>query len=126
MSTINGGSNASTARLWRYCLQRFADQSCLDITVCHYPPGTSKWNKVEHRLFSFISINWQGQPLSTYETVVNLISRTTSRAGLWVHADLDYETYDTGIKVANSTMKNLLLEPHAVCPDWNYTIRQHR
>lgn len=119
----NGGSNASTTRLWRFCLQRFADQSGLDITVCHYPPGTSKWNKVEHRLFSFISINWQGQPLSTYETVINLISRTTTETGLWVHADLDYDVYDTGITVSDAAMTRLLLEPHSVCPDWNYTIR---
>jgi hypothetical protein len=121
----NGGSNASTTRLWKVCLQRFADQSGLDITVCHYPTGTSKWNKVEHRLFSFISINWRGKPLSTYETVINLISRTTTAKGLLVHADLDDNVYETGIEVANVTMTRLLLEPHAVRPNWNYTIR-HR
>jgi Rhodopirellula transposase DDE domain len=121
----NGGSNASVARLWRVCLQRFADQSGLDVTVCHYPTGTSKWNKVEHRLFSFISINWRGKPLSTYETVVNLISRTTTETGLWVHADLDYEVYETGIKVSDATMMGLLIEPHSVHPKWNYTIRHH-
>ena len=121
----NGGSNSSTARLWKVCVQRFADESGLDVTVCHYPPGTSKWNKVEHRLFSFISINWQGKPLSTYETVINLISRTTTAPGLLVHADLDDNVYETGIAVPDVTMKHLLLKPHAFHPDWNYTIR-HR
>jgi len=121
----NGGSNASTTRLWKVCLQRFADQSGLDITVCHYPTGTSKWNKVEHRLFSFISINWRGEPLSTYETVINLISRTTTQTGLRVHAELDRGVYATGIKVANAAMKELLLEPHSFHPDWNYTISHH-
>jgi hypothetical protein len=121
----NGGSNSSTTRLWKVCLQRFADQSGLDVTVCHYPPGTSKWNKVEHRLFSFISINWRGKPLSTYETVINLISRTTTAQGLLVHADLDDNDYEPGIEVPNSTMKRLLLEEHSVHPKWNYTIRHH-
>jgi hypothetical protein len=121
----NGGSNASSTRLWKLCLQRFADQSGLDLTVCHYPTGTSKWNKVEHRLFSFISINWRGEPLSTYETVINLISRTTTKTGLRVQAKLDDGVYEIGIKVPNTKMKEILLEPHSVHPKWNYTIR-HR
>jgi hypothetical protein len=121
----NGGSNASSTRLWKLCLQQFADQSGLDLTVCHYPTGTSKWNKVEHRLFSFISINWRGEPLSTYETVIHLISRTTTKTGLRVQAKLDDGVYETGIKVPNTKMKELLLEPHPVHPKWNYTIR-HR
>jgi hypothetical protein len=121
----NGGSNASTTRLWKVCLQQFADQSGLDITVCHYPTGTSKWNKVEHRLFSFISINWRGEPLSTYETVINLISRTTTETGLRVHANLDTGVYEIGIKVPKASMNDLLLEPHLIHPKWNYTIRHH-
>jgi hypothetical protein len=121
----NGGSNASTTRLWKVCLQQFADQSGLDITVCHYPTGTSKWNKVEHRLFSFISINWRGEPLSTYETAINLISHTTTREGLRVHAILDEGKYQKGIKVPNAAMMELNLEPHSVHPKWNYTIRHH-
>jgi hypothetical protein len=121
----NGGSNASTTRLWKYRLQRFADQSGLDITVCHYPTGTSKWNKVEHRLFSFISINWRGEPLSTYETVINLISTTTTKTGLRVRVELDEGVYETGIRVSNATMEDWLLEPHSIHPNWNYTIRHH-
>ena len=122
----NGGSNASATHLWKSCLQRFADQSGLDITVCHYPTGTSKWNKVEHRLFSFISINWRGEPLSSYQTVINLISCTTTTTGLQVVAKLDDRLYETGIKVPNVTRKAILLEPHSLHPKWNYTIRHHR
>lgn len=121
----SGGSNASTTRLWKVCLQQFADQSGLDVTVCHYPTGTSKWNKVEHRLFSFISINWRGEPLSTYETVINLISRTTTKTGLPVHAKLDTGGYEIGIKIPKASMNDLLLEPHTIHPKWNYTIRHH-
>jgi transposase len=120
-----GGSNRSSTRLWKSCLQQFADLAGLDITVCHYPTGTSKWNKVEHRLFSFISINWRGEPLSSYETVINLISHTTTEEGLRVHAALDDSKYRTGIVVSDEAMQEVDLEPHTVHPQWNYTIR-HR
>jgi len=119
----NGGSNGSRVRLWKVCLQRFANRQGLDVTVCHYPTGTSKWNKIEHRLFSFISINWRGEPLTTYETVVQLISHTTTQAGLRVQAELDHRQYQEGIKVSDEEMSQVHLEPHSFLPEWNYTIR---
>jgi hypothetical protein len=94
----------------------------MPITVCHYPPGTSKWNKIEHRLFSFISLNWRGQPLVNYETVVNLIGATKTRTGLRVKAVLDTGTYDKGVKVEAQAMHELRLRRHKLHPDWNYTI----
>jgi len=121
----NGGSNRSTTKLWKRCLQEFADRSGLDITVCHYPTGTSKWNKVEHRLFSFISINWRGEPLTSYETVINLISHTKTATGLKVRAKLDKRNYRTGIEVSEEEMQSVNLEPHDFRPEWNYTIRHH-
>jgi transposase len=118
-----GGSNRSRVRLWKVCLQRFADRTGLDVTVCHYPPGTSKWNKVEHRLFSYISMNWRGQPLTTYTTVVELVGHTTTKAGLHVTAKLDTRQYATKIKVPDKEIEQVQLERHAFHPDWNYTIR---
>jgi hypothetical protein len=117
-----GGSNGSRPRLWKRCLQRFADQYGLDVTVCHYPPGTSKWNKIEHRLFSFISIHWRGEPLTTYETIIELISHTTTKKGLRVTATLDEGVYKRGIKISDKEMETLYLEPHEFHPKWNYTI----
>lgn len=118
-----GGSNGSRNRAWKYHLQHLADHLGVAITVCHYPPGTSKWNKIEHRMFSFISLHWRGQPLVSYETVVNLISATRTRAGLRVKAILDPRTYEAGIKISDEEMEALRLERHALYPDWNYTLK---
>ena len=94
----------------------------IPITVCHYPPGTTKWNKIEHRMFSHISMNWAGQPLVSYEAVVNLIGATTTRKGLKIQARLDAKAYATKIKISNQQMKTVSLTPHATHPKWNYTI----
>jgi len=118
-----GGSNGSRLRLWKMELQTLADQTGLSISVCHFPPGTSKWNKIEHRLFSFISSNWRGEPLRDYETIVHLISRTTTAMGLKVTCRLDRRKYPTGRKVTDEEMKRVNLEPHKFHGDWNYTIR---
>ena len=117
-----GGSNSSRTRAWKYHLQQLADELGLPITVCHYPPGTSKWNKIEHRMFSHISMNWAGQPLVSYEAVVNLIGATTTRKGLKIQARLDTKAYATKIKISNQQMKMVSLTPHATHPKWNYTI----
>jgi hypothetical protein len=117
-----GGSNGNRLRAWRVHLQRLSEQLRLPITVCHYPPGTSKWNKIEHRLFSFVSMNWKGRPLVSYEAVVNLIGATRTRSGLKVKAVLDTNTYQTGQKVADREMKALHLKQHTFHGDWNYTL----
>lgn len=119
----SGGSNGSRLRLWKWELQRFANEFGLTISVCHFPPGTSKWNKVEHRLFSFISRNWRGQPLLTYETVVNLISRTRTSAGLTVSCRLDKRKYPIGRKVTNKEWEQIKLHPDLFHGEWNYEIR---
>jgi len=118
-----GGSNGSRNRAWKYHLQHLANHLGVAITVCHYPPGTSKWNKIEHRMFSFISLHWRGQPLVSYETVVNLISATRTRAGLRVKAILDPRTYAAGLKISDEEMAAIHLERHTLHPDWNYTIK---
>jgi hypothetical protein len=118
-----GGSNGSRNRGWKFHLQQLSDELGLPITVCHYPPGTSKWNKIEHRLFSFISLNWQGQPLVSYETVVNLIGATRTKTGLRVKAMLDPKVYPTGVKISNAAMAQLNVTPHEVHPQWNYTLQ---
>jgi hypothetical protein len=118
-----GGSNGSRNRGWKFHLQQLSDELGLPITVCHYPPGTSKWNKIEHRLFSFISLNWQGQPLVSYETVVNLIGATRTKTGLRVKAMLDPKVYPTGVKISNAAMAQLHVTPHEVHPQWNYTLQ---
>ncbi|MGH2371905.1 MAG: ISAzo13 family transposase [bacterium] len=118
-----GGSNGSRLRLWKLELQRLADETDRSITVCHFPPGTSKWNKIEHRLFSFISSNWRGEPLRDYETIVKLISRTATAKGLKVTCRLDRRKYPTGRKVTDEEMQRLNLERHKFHGDWNYTIR---
>ncbi|MCP5115620.1 MAG: ISAzo13 family transposase [bacterium] len=120
-----GGSNGSRLRLWKFELQKFADDTGLEVTVCHFPPGTSKWNKIEHRLFSFISSNWRGQPLQDYETIVNLISSTTTAKGLKVTCRLDRRKYPTGCKVSDEEMKLIRLKRHTFHGDWNYTIKPH-
>ena len=117
-----GGSNGSRTRAWKIHLQHLADEIPLAITVCHYPPGTSKWNKIEHRLFSFISLNWRGQPLVNFETVVNLIGGTRTRTGLKVKALLDTNHYEKGIKIPAQAIAALSLTRHEFHPDWNYTL----
>jgi transposase len=118
-----GGSNGSRLRLWKWELQKLADQTGLAISVCHFPPGTSKWNKIEHRLFSFISSNWRGEPLRDYETIVKLISRTTTAKGLRVTCRLDRRKYPKGRKVTDEEMKCVNLERDEFHGEWNYTIR---
>jgi hypothetical protein len=118
-----GGSNGSRLRLWKLELQKLADETGLTIYVCHFPPGTSKWNKVEHRLFSFITSNWRGEPLQDYETIVKLISRTTTAKGLTVTCRLDHRKYPTGNRVTDDEMKHLNLERLDFHGDWNYIIR---
>jgi transposase len=118
-----GGSNGSRNRLWKQQLQKFADACDLEITVCHYPPGTSKWNKIEHRMFSHISLNWKGEPLTSYETVINLINGTRTKTGLKIRAELTQKRYRNGIRVSDADMKKLNLEKHNTHPHWNYTIR---
>jgi len=118
-----GGSNGSRLRLWKLELQKLADETGLSLSVCHFPPGTSKWNKIEHRLFSFISSNWRGEPLRDYETIVNLISRTSTAQGLKVICRLDRRKYPTGRKVTDEEMNHVNLDRHKFHGDWNYTIR---
>jgi hypothetical protein len=117
-----GGSNGNRLRAWKLNLQHLADQIRIPITVCHYPPGTSKWNKIEHRLFSFISLNWKGEPLINYETIINLIGGTKTRMGLKVKAVLDTNDYETGLKVSDEQLDDMRLRRHQVHPNWNYTI----
>ena len=118
-----GGSNGWRLRLWKLELQQFADETGLRVSVCHFPPGTSKWNKIEHRLFSFISSNWRGEPLRDYETIVNLIARTTTAKGLKVTCRLDHRKYPTGRKVSNEEMKRLNLKREKFHGEWNYVIK---
>jgi hypothetical protein len=118
-----GGSNSYRSHVWKYQLQRLADQLDLTIHVSHFPPGTSKWNKVEHRLFSFISINWRGRPLRSYETIVSLIGNTTNRGGLVVRARLDRRRYPIGKKISAKDLRELLIERHEFHGDWNYVIK---
>ena len=121
-----GGSNGSRSRLWKASLQKLADELELKLMVCHFPPGTSKWNKIEHRLFSFITQNWRGRPLTSRQAVVNLIASTTTRAGLTVKAALDSNHYDTAIKVSDEELARLRLTPHEFHGDWNYTLCPRR
>ena len=116
-------------RLWKIELQRLADQLRLPITVCHLPPGTSKWNKIEHRLFSFITMNWRGKPLRSYRTIVQLIATTTTDTGLKVRAELDERKYPKGLKVSDAQLAAVNISRHSFHGDWNYTIspcQKHR
>jgi transposase len=117
-----GGSNGYRVRLWKIELQDLANELKFPITVCHFPPGTSKWNKIEHRLFSFISINWRGKPLRTYRTIVQLIAATTTNTGLKVRAELDRNKYPKGVKVSDAQLSAVNLTRHTFHGDWNYTI----
>jgi Rhodopirellula transposase DDE domain len=122
----SGGSNGSHTRLWKTELQRLADETGLRISVCHFPPGTSKWNVIEHRLFCHITQNWRGRPLVSLEVIVSLIGNTTTRAGLKVQAELDPAAYPTGVKVSDADFAAVQLEPAAFHGDWNYAIAPHR
>src|SRR6266581_3862413 len=118
-----GGSNGDRTRAWKAELAALAVETGLEITCCHFPPGTSKWNKVEHRLFSHITMNWRGRPLTSHEVIVQTIAATTTRAGLRVHAELDTSAYDTGVKISDRQMDALPLTRHDWHGDWNYTLR---
>jgi transposase len=118
-----GGSNGSRLRLWKVELQKLADETGLRIVVCHFPPGTSKWNKIEHRLFSYISQNWRGKPLRSYETIVNLIAATTTATGLKVHAELNTDAYKAGTKISDEELEQVNILRDKFHGDWNYEIR---
>jgi transposase len=118
-----GGSNGSRLRLWKLELQKLADETGLRIVVCHFPPGTSKWNKIEHRLFSYISQNWRGKPLRSFETIVNLIAATSTTTGLKVHAELNTGSYQAGIKVSNQELAKIKIRRDKFHGDWNYEIQ---
>lgn len=118
-----GGSNGSRVRAWKYALQeQLADRYDLEVTVCHYPTGASKWNPIEHRLFSEISKHWAGQPLDSYQTMLRLIGETTTQTGLRVKSHLVSKHFDTGKKISTEQMSQLRLVKHSVLPDWNYTL----
>jgi hypothetical protein len=119
-----GGSNGSRNRLWKIALQTLADELGLGLEICHFPPGTSKWNKIEHRLFSFITKNWRGRPLTSYQVIVNLIAHTTTKAGLVVKAALDTSHYETGIVVSDEELARVKIIPAKFHGEWNYAIRQ--
>jgi hypothetical protein len=122
----SGGSNSSRSRLWKAQLQGLCNETGLEVEVCHFPPGTSKWNKIEHRLFCHVTRNWQGQPLETYEVVVNLIGSTTTESGLKVYAELDATTYEKGRKVSDEEFAKLNVQPSRFHGEWNYVIRPQR
>jgi hypothetical protein len=117
-----GGSNGYRVRLWKVEVQVLATETRLDITICHFPPGTSKWNKIEHRLFSHISMNWRGRPLVNHEVIVKLIGKTSTRNGLRVKAKLDRRKYPTKVKVSDKEMERVKLKPHSFHGEWNYSI----
>ena len=118
----SGGSNNPRTRLWRYELQRLADTTGLSIRVCHFPPGTSKWNKIEHRMFSFVSLNWRGKPLESLEMIINLIAGTTTSTGLKLYAQLDQREYERGIDITDEQLASVNIARHTFHGDWNYTV----
>ena len=118
-----GGSNGNRTRLWKTELQRLADHTGLEIRVCHFPPGTSKWNKIEHRLFSFISMNWRAKPLISRQVIIDLIAATSTSTGLKVYARLDERTYPDKVKVSNAQLAAVQIDRHPFHPEWNYTIK---
>ena len=120
-----GGSNGNRTRLWKVELQGLADETGLEIKVCHLPPGTSKWNKIEHRLFSFITMNWRGKPLVSLETIINLIGATRTTSGLEVYARLDEGTYPAKIKVTDAELDDVNIHGEDFHPEWNYVIAPH-
>lgn len=117
-----GGSNSSRTKLWKVALQKLADETRMAIWVCHFPPGTSKWNKIEHRMFCHITENWRGKPLVSHEVIVNLIGNTTTKTGLRIQVELDRKTYPTGIKVADADLADLMIERSDFHGDWNYRV----
>jgi hypothetical protein len=119
-----GGSNGHRVRLWKVELAKLAEETGLEITVCHYPPGTSKWNKIEHKMFSFISMNWRGRPLVSYRTIIELISATTTTTGLTIQAEEDLNFYQAGTKVSDADLNAVPLMRHKFHGDWNYTVAQ--
>lgn len=121
-----GGSNGNRSRAWKFHLQDLANETKLEITVCHYPPGTSKWNKIEHRMFSFISMNWKGKPLESYQTIINLIGNTKTEKGLSIEANLDEKQYVKGIKISDQELSSLNIDKHEKHPDWNYSINTNQ
>jgi hypothetical protein len=121
-----GGSNSSRSRVWKVALQELADATALKLRVCHFPPGTSKWNKIEHRLFSYITKNWRGRPLVSHQAVVNLIARTTTETGLIVRAAIDPHEYPTGVKVSDEELAKLKISRDAFHGEWNYSITPRR
>ena len=122
----SGGSNGYRLRLWKKELQRFADFTGLEVSVCHYPPGTSKWNKIEHKLFSFISMNWRGKVLESYQVIVKLIASTKTRTGLKVYATLDHRIYALKKKVTDEEMRSLNLHPDLFHGEWNYMLQPRK
>lgn len=119
----SGSSNASNNRLWKWCLQQFANRTDLTVHVCHYPPGTSKWNAIEHEMFSFININWRATPLVAYEVILEYIRHTTTKGGLKIEAMLDTNDYETKKKITDAQMKTVNIRGDEFHPEWNYTIR---
>jgi len=122
-----GGSNSSRSRLYKFFLQKFVNKYKVKITALHFPPGTSKWNKIEHKLFSFVSMNWKGEPLRTYQIILNFINTTITKSktdlpNLKVSARLDKREYKTGIKISDEEFNNINLKRHSINPEWNYTI----
>jgi hypothetical protein len=122
----SGGSNAARNRLWKVELQKMANQTGLRITVCHFPPGTSKWNKIEHRMFSFITKNWRGKPLTDRVTLVNLIGSTKTKSGLKIRCELDTNNYPKGIKISDAQLEKVKIKKHKFHGDWNYTIHPNK
>ena len=122
----SGGSNGSRLRLWKLELQKLADETGIRIAVCHFPPGTSKWNKIEHRLFSFISQNWRGKPLTSLQVIVSLIAATTTATGLKVHSEVDTATYQSGIKVSDQDIAKLNIRRDKFHGDWNYELQPRK
>lgn len=121
----SGGSNANRSKLWKYYLQEFSNETGLKITICHYPPGTSKWNKTEHKMFSFISMNWKGKPLTSYELIINLIEGTKTRKGLKIKAKIDRKIYETGKKISEAEFRKINIKENEINPKWNYTISKN-
>ncbi len=117
-----GGSNSSRSRLWKRELQEFADQQGLKVSVCHFPPGTSKWNRIEHRMFAWITQNWQGRPLTSYQVIVNLIAATRTKTGLTIRTERDEGVYPLGIKVTDEEMKAINIRRIGFHGEWNYTL----
>jgi hypothetical protein len=122
----SGGSNGHRVRLWKWELQRFADETRLSVTVCHFPPGTSKWNKIEHRLFSYIAMNWRGKPLVSLAAIISLIGSTTTDSGLRVRSEIDEARYPKGVVLTEEQMESINIERHQFHGDWNYTIHPSR